>query len=147
MTQTTNFVAVRREIIALRPWPADGCARIVPVKQTGSTAQQHNAHGRQEPGHNFTYGERVQIRFAHKMGSSEKEWLPGVFIFSIGIRDSGCLARMVDFSPSWGGIGEQPDQLDGSASMAFDSKGMLFVGDIGNNQINIYAPPDIAIRE
>ena len=81
------------------------------------------------------------------MGSSENEWLPGVFIFSIGIRDSRCLARMVNFSPSWGGIGEQPDQLDGPASMAFDSKGMLFVGDIGNNRINIYTPPAITIWE
>ena len=91
--------------------------------------------------------ESVQIRGARRMGSSENEWLRGAFIFSNGIRDARCLARMVDFSPSWGGIGEQPDQLESPASMAFHSKGMLLVGDIGNNQINIWAPQAVTIRE
>jgi sugar lactone lactonase YvrE len=53
-------------------------------------------------------------------------------------------ARVIKFSKDgkfikqWGGHGSQPGQFEMPHTLAFDSKGRLFVGDRGNNRIQIF---------
>ena len=47
---------------------------------------------------------------------------------------------------AWGGIGTEPGELSRPQGMAFDSKGMLFVGDGGNNRIQVYVSPAVTTQ-
>jgi sugar lactone lactonase YvrE len=58
--------------------------------------------------------------------------------------DSVVNARIVKFSKdgkfikTWGKLGSAPGEFDGPHTLAFDSKGRLFVGDRSNNRIQIF---------
>ena len=56
----------------------------------------------------------------------------------------GATARVFKFSKdgklikTWGTVGNGPDEFDQPHALAMDSKGRLFVGDRGNNRIQIF---------
>jgi sugar lactone lactonase YvrE len=62
----------------------------------------------------------------------------------LSIKAAGSTARVLKFSKdgklikSWGAFGNGPDDFDQPHTLAMDSRGRLFVGDRGNNRIQIF---------
>jgi sugar lactone lactonase YvrE len=76
-----------------------------------------------------------------------------IFVAEGHSSDKGANARILKFDPNgrliktWGRFGKGPGEFDQPHALAMDSKGRLFVGDRGNNRIQIFDQDGTYITE